>query len=345
MAPRKEAKAPKVEVDYSVLEKGQRIQAESDGTYYAAEVVIVSKSAKKAKAPVKVHFLGYDEEWDLWLGSESIRCKALKATETKAEEKPKKDKAPAKEKKGKGDDKKTSEKTRSARDPLEVEMGYWNTRGLGAIIRMILEYKGVKYTGTQYSSIESWFVEGKPKIMEKNPLANLPYVIAGDVCVCQSNAILGFLGTRLRLGGNNTPDRLKNEQLISEITDVWNDRMNLVYPFKQECRTEDEFKAKAEKTCDDPPFKKFEAWLEFYKTDYFVGSKPCTCDFHIWEQLDHNRLLAEKMGKPNILEKFPLCKAFYDRFRALESLQKYFESDDYKLNVNNPLGATYFTGL
>merc|ERR1719171_3187482 len=66
-------------VDYSVLEKGSRLQAEFEGTYYSAEVVTVSKAKNKAKAPVKVHFIGHPEENDEWVGADRIRSKLLKA--------------------------------------------------------------------------------------------------------------------------------------------------------------------------------------------------------------------------------------------------------------------------
>jgi len=77
-SPKAKAKAKKPEVDYSGLEKGMRVQAEADGIYYAAEVVIVSTEKKKAKAPVKVHFMGYTAASDEWVGAERLRSKALK---------------------------------------------------------------------------------------------------------------------------------------------------------------------------------------------------------------------------------------------------------------------------
>jgi NAD(P)-dependent dehydrogenase (short-subunit alcohol dehydrogenase family) len=69
----------KVQVyDYSGLSAGSVVQAESGGSWYAAEVVLVSGSQKRAKAPVKVHFKGYDNSYDEWLAGDSIRSKALK---------------------------------------------------------------------------------------------------------------------------------------------------------------------------------------------------------------------------------------------------------------------------
>jgi hypothetical protein len=74
-APKKE---PKV-YDYSGLEKGMRVQAESDGAYYAAEVVQVSTAKGRAKAPVKISYTGYSG-YDEWLGGDRLRSKALKVS-------------------------------------------------------------------------------------------------------------------------------------------------------------------------------------------------------------------------------------------------------------------------
>mmetsp|Transcript_55819 Transcript_55819/g.120128 ORF Transcript_55819/g.120128 Transcript_55819/m.120128 type:complete len:457 (+) Transcript_55819:93-1463(+) len=63
--------------DYSGLEKGMKVQAESDGKYYAAEVLEVSKAKNKAKAPVKVRWVGYTAESDEWLGADRLRSKVL----------------------------------------------------------------------------------------------------------------------------------------------------------------------------------------------------------------------------------------------------------------------------
>jgi len=85
MAPKKAAKQPKKLYDYSELEEGMRCQAESDGAWYAAEIVQVSESKNRAKAPVKVSYKGY-EGYDEWVNGERLRSKALKVTTEKKEE-------------------------------------------------------------------------------------------------------------------------------------------------------------------------------------------------------------------------------------------------------------------
>merc|ERR1712048_1346581 len=79
-----------VMADYSGLSKGMRLQVESGGTWYAAEVLQVKKGGK---APVKVQFVGYGAEYAEFVGADRIRSKALsggstapKAKETKAKE-------------------------------------------------------------------------------------------------------------------------------------------------------------------------------------------------------------------------------------------------------------------
>jgi glutathione S-transferase len=311
--------APKV-YDYSGMETGMKLHIEFDGVYYAGEVVQVSKAKNRTKAPVKVTYKGY-EGGDEWVGGDRLRSKALKIV------KPEKEEAVAK------------------KPLLEVNFGYWKIRGLGAVFRMILEYKGVKYTDNQYegeAGADKWFKEDKPKILEKNPLANLPYLEAGSDCICQTNACLSYIGNRLRLNGFSRKASLLNEQLLCEIYDVRNAMIDVVYPFKKVCRDEEEHKEKAKKTIEAGPFKKFEAILEKEGTDYFCGKAPCTSDFHIWEMLDQHKLLAEKHGCGDIFESIPKCKAFYDKFKALPTLQKYFESEAYKFPVNNPFANTYF---
>jgi len=319
-AAKPKAEKPKI-YDYTGLEKGAKLQVESDGKYYAAEVVAVSTAKNRSKAPVKVSYKGYDG-YDEWVGGDRLRSKAIKVT---------KPEPPAKKE----------------RPPLEFTFGYWKIRGLAAAIRMIFEYKGVKYEDKQYGgegNADAWFKEDKPKILEKNPLANLPYIECGKDCVCQTNAILAYVGDKLRLNGFTYKQKLLNSELLCEIYDVRNKIIELSYKFTTVVRDEAEFKEKVAAHWDGQgSFKKFEAVLEKGGTDFFVGKAPCTSDFHIWEMLDQNKILAERTGKSDFFDKIPKCKAFYDKFRALPTLQKYFESEAYKFDINNQkMAGTWF---
>ncbi|CAJ1388654.1 unnamed protein product [Effrenium voratum] len=127
--------------------------------------------------------------------------------------------------------------------------------------------------------------------------------------------------------------------------------IDVCYPSHQVCRTKEEHDAKARMIVHKAPFHKFETILCF-KDKWFVlsGGKwfvlkdgPGVADVHIWEMLDQHKMLAERIGGPDIFEKFPKCKAFYEAFRALPTLQKYFASEAYHFEVNyKPQGAWFF---
>merc|ERR1711972_484463 len=111
-------------------------------------------------------------------------------------------------------------------------------------------------------------------MIQKNPLANLPYIVEGDVVVCQSTSILGYLAGRLDLGGE---DPLVT-QLVDEVYDLRNEIIRLVYLFEDRCRDEQEFKQKMEKHLQ-VGFKKFYTKFEaIYKNSggpYALGTSIC----------------------------------------------------------------------
>eukprot|EP00929_Paragymnodinium_shiwhaense_P043355 TRINITY_DN222_c0_g1_i4.p1 TRINITY_DN222_c0_g1~~TRINITY_DN222_c0_g1_i4.p1 ORF type:complete len:375 (+),score=106.04 TRINITY_DN222_c0_g1_i4:68-1192(+) len=91
MAPQKRGNKAQKETpkkyDYSAIEVGTKLQAESEGAFYSAEVLVVSTSKNRAKAPVKVHFEGYTDDYDMWVGGDKIRSKALKVVQEPKTEK------------------------------------------------------------------------------------------------------------------------------------------------------------------------------------------------------------------------------------------------------------------
>ena len=230
-----------------------------------------------------------------------------------------------------------------------MEFGYWKIRGLGAVFRMIFEYKEAKYIDKQYLD-EDWFQGRKPAILAMNPLANLPYLVDGDRCICQTNAILSYLGEKYGMNGATEEQRIRTQELLCEIYDVRNTMIYLVYPHKNVARSKEEFQTQAEAIVGKAPFAKFEHLLSF--KDNLSGGKwfvlqdgPGVADFHIWEMLDQYKLLSERIGGPDIFVNFPKCKAFYEAFRALPSLQSYFASEAYTkmdMNCGPPVANAHF---
>ncbi|KAL4489794.1 hypothetical protein ABPG72_022434 [Tetrahymena utriculariae] len=69
-----------------------------------------------------------------------------------------------------------------------IILGYWNLRGYGQAIRLLLEYLQVDYKDKIYhENGEEWFIVDKQKLNTNFP--NLPYVIDGDVVMTESKVI------------------------------------------------------------------------------------------------------------------------------------------------------------
>lgn len=164
MAPKKDSKkpAPKKSYDYSGLEQGMKCQAESDGTFYAAEIVAVSTSKNRSKAPVKVSYRGY-EGYDEWVGGERLKSKALKVTTEKPEPK--------------------------NRPPLEKPVFYYFPfAGRGELTRLIAAAGGLE--------IEEGVLPEDRKEMcaECGAVGNgVPVLTHGKLKMCQSKAIENYI--------------------------------------------------------------------------------------------------------------------------------------------------------
>jgi len=214
-------------------------------------------------------------------------------------------------------------------------------------MRMLCEYAGVTYTDAQYDDFTEWFQKAKPPLAALNPLVNLPYVKDGDVVISQSNSCFQYLGTKFGLDSKDplSKEYLSNSQILNEVFDLRNHMVHLVYAFFNVTRTPEEFdvnKFTHLDTTAPKSYAKLEAHLSKAGTLYFSGSHPMSADFAAWEMLDQHERLAAACRRPSPLEPFSKLAAFYAAIRALPQLAKYFESDAFRLPINNPLAKAYF---
>jgi glutathione S-transferase len=224
----------------------------------------------------------------------------------------------------------------------KIEMGYWAIRGLGAPLRMMLEYNGANYTDFRVVEPGQWFGAKKEEVKAKNPLANLPYLIDGDTTVCQTNACFLYLGDRFGMNGKTPTERLKTTQLIDEIYDLRNTVIDLVYPFKTVCRDQPEHEKKLREHLQKGVKASYGKLNAVVAGPFCLGSAMSTADFHLFEMLDQHELMYAKMGVPSSLGEFPALKGLHASVKALPQLKKYFASDAYTLPCNNPVANCYF---
>mmetsp|Transcript_8678 Transcript_8678/g.22168 ORF Transcript_8678/g.22168 Transcript_8678/m.22168 type:complete len:153 (-) Transcript_8678:166-624(-) len=134
-------------------------------------------------------------------------------------------------------------------------------------------------------------------------------------------------------------------ELIAEIYDLRNAIIDLVYPFRQVNRTQEEFEVNVEAHSQSiaPKFyKKLEAILEMRGFTFMLRDSLCVADFHIFEMIDQTSLMAAKYGHTDPVDAFPKLAAYYKAIKALPELAGYFASPKYKLPCNSALDNAYF---
>jgi len=303
MAPKKMVpKAAKKAYDYSGLEEGMKLQVSDDGTWYACEVVTVSKAASRSKAPVKVTYKGYDG-YDEWVSGDRIRSKALKVTTP--EEAPKK-----------------------ARDP--VTLNYFPLWAKGPAPALALNHSGIEWTGVFVSSevTEDNMMDCWKKVKPETPWGSLPIMeVPGVGKIGHELAILQYIGrSSKKAGGVNLQDTVISQQLMHEAEEIY----AKLTKFQPTPYAKDKPKADCDKfwsANDDKGLPVFLAQFEKYHgecdrgpgkfTRYGVSVGECK----LWATLH-----ALKLIKDDALKDYPALTGFYDTFAELPKTKEIVES-------------------
>jgi len=260
-------------------------------------------------------------------------------------------------------------------DINKITLGYWSTKGLGSASRQMIIYAGVPLIAKIYKVLpkeennqiiyegSSWHDNDKINLKKKNSLINLPYLkyLKDDkeFIISHSNTCLTFLGKVFGMFGETQEEELECEQLLQETVDLRSIITRFAYTHFNS-KDEELFAAKevyntAFEISNSGKLQKFEHWLsskDKTKTKLFlVGNKISSPDFNLFDTLDlYCEFLlyynyVENADKNNVfaLLKYPLISDFFNNFKKLPKMQKYFESELYKLPFTNK-GAKFGSG-
>ena len=257
----------------------------------------------------------------------------------------------------------------------KITLGYWSTKGLGSASRQMIIYAGVPLIAKIYKVLpmeennqiiyegSSWHDNDKIDLKKKNSLINLPYLkyLKDDkeFIISHSNTCLTFLGKEFGMFGETQEEELECEQLLQETVDLRSIVTRFAYTHfnskDEELLAAKEVYNTAFENSNSGKLQKFEHWLsskEKSKTKLFlVGNKISSPDFNLFDTLDlycefllyYN--FVENADKNNVfaLLKYPLISDFFNNFKQLPKMQKYFESELYKLPFTNK-GAKFGSG-
>ena len=260
-------------------------------------------------------------------------------------------------------------------DVNKITLGYWSTKGLGSASRQMIIYAGVPLISKIYKVLpkeennqiiyegSSWHDNDKIDLKKKNSLINLPYLKYfkddKEFIISHSNTCLTFLGKEFGMFGETQEEELECEQLLQETVDLRSIVTRFAYTHfnskDEELLAAKEVYNTAFENSNSGKLQKFEHWLsskDKSKTKLFlVGNKISSPDFNLFDTLD---LYCEFLLYYNFVEnadnnnvfavlEYPLISDFFNNFKQLPKMQKYFESELYKLPFTNK-GAKFGSG-
>ena len=257
----------------------------------------------------------------------------------------------------------------------KITLGYWSTKGLGSASRQMIIYAGVPLIAKIYKVLpkeennqiiyegSSWHDNDKIDLKKKNSLINLPYLKYfkddKEFIISHSNTCLTFLGKEFGMFGETQEEELECEQLLQETVDLRSIVTRFAYTHfnskDEELLAAKEVYNTAFENSNSGKLQKFEHWLSSKDKSksklFLVGNKISSPDFNLFDTLDlycefllyYN--FVENADKNNVfaLLKYPLISDFFNNFKKLPKMQKYFESELYKLPFTNK-GAKFGSG-
>ena len=257
----------------------------------------------------------------------------------------------------------------------KVTLGYWSTKGLGAASRQMIIYAGIPLVAKIYKVLpkeengeviyegSSWHDNDKIELKKKNSLINLPYLqfLKDDeeYVISHSNTCLTFLGKEFGMFGQTSKEQIECEQLLQESADLRSVVTKFAYTHflnkEEELFAAKEVFISAFEKSNSGKLQKFEHWLNSkdnnLSKNFLVGNSISSPDFNLFDTLDlyKNFLLyynfVEGAEDNNVfnLAGYPLISEFFNNFRLLPKLQKYINSELYKLPFTNK-GAKFGSG-
>lgn len=200
---------------------------------------------------------------------------------------------------------------------------YFNVRGRGEAIRLLLEDNGLDYTEEDALPWDNWINNVKPKMA----FGQLPCLDDGDFRLVQSNAILRYLGRKHDLYESSCPKVAARIDMLNDgVEDLRCAYVKLIYNNYEN--------GKAEYLEKLPgylkPFENLLAASNAGEKGAAVDGKISFVDYNIFDLLDIHQVLA-----PGCLDSFPCLKAYYDKIAARPKIAAYLQSERRKARPIN----------
>ncbi|GAB6021451.1 Glutathione S-transferase, mu [Chamberlinius hualienensis] len=205
--------------------------------------------------------------------------------------------------------------------------GYFDVRGVGQPIRLLLTFVGEKFIEKSYTfkgiqpncDMSDWL---KEKYSHNLDFPNLPYYFNDDVRLSQSGAILRYLARKYSLDGKCEEEWRRIDLLQGQLVD-------LRFKFTDICRSSQFEKDKVD-YFKQLLFDVKELSTFLGERPYFAGDNLTYVDFIAYEYL-----YQQQAFKPEVLDGLENLQRFYRNFENLPQLSEYIKKTNAsKMDIN-----------
>ncbi|KAA0892981.1 glutathione S-transferase [Pusillimonas sp. ANT_WB101] len=217
---------------------------------------------------------------------------------------------------------------------MTYELWYWNgIPGRGEFVRLALEAGGIEYRDcAREKGGETSLLLNDLRKNRKYPPFAPPYLVADDMVVSQTPAILLFLGERHGLAPEGTKARIWVHQLQLTIADLVVEAHDTHHPIASGMYYEEQ---RDEALRRAPDFREnrlpkflgyFEAVLTQHEGWLVEGHKWSYADLSLFQVLDGLQF-AFPQRMSHLAQHYQRVMALHERVAALPELQGYLSSD------------------
>ena len=203
-------------------------------------------------------------------------------------------------------------------------LGYWNIRGLGEVVRLLLEYLEQKYEQKSYELTDGPEFSRQQWLDEKFNIGldfpNLPYLKDGDFKLTETTAILSYLAEKhdQSLVGETPQEKATISMISGPVTSAF-------WAYCMKCYGEDL------ETVQTIATEKFEPIVKYLgDKKYLTGDKLSWVDFYFFYSVE----ALVNLGA-NIFESYPTLQKYYENFLEIPQIKAYKAKQTTKLLINN----------
>lgn len=225
----------------------------------------------------------------------------------------------------------------SSLEQSRILLGYWDIRGLGQPIRLLLAYAGADFEEKRYATgpgpdydQSEWLSEVAANKW-RFAFPSLPYLVDGDVKLTQTHAIMRYLGRKFDLVGKTEPELSRCELAEQQIADLRTAFVKLCYsPDFERLQAGTRSKADCLGVLTGGYSDRFAHMLQEISTflgesaEWFAGERLTYVDFLAYEVL-----FQMSVWNSSIFKDAQRVKDFIARFESLPAIAEYMTTDRY----------------